>query len=157
MQIFKKFWRKSESSLLFIYENAVTNGTNLRAIKAMHRYERFLSLALKTQFLLLSSILKTSVDEVYYPNVFIALRIMLNCPNAVASAERSFSKLKLIKTFTRSHDRQQTILISHVVNRNFMCVLFSRIGRCHKAVFLTLHGLLPPSKDSQHLWPPADQ
>ena len=63
----------------------------------MHRDERFLSLALKTQFLLLSSILKTSVDEVY-PNVFIALRIMLNCPNAVASAERSFSKLKLIKT-----------------------------------------------------------
>jgi len=47
---------------------------------------------------LLSSIL----DEVY-PNVFIALRIMLNCPNTVASAEVSLNKLKLIKTFNRSH------------------------------------------------------
>ena len=28
---------------------------------------------------------------------------MLHCPNTVASAEMSFSKLKLIKTFNRSH------------------------------------------------------
>jgi len=68
----------------------------------MHRDECFLSLALKTEFLSLSSILKTHLDEVY-PNVVIALRIMLNCPNTVASAERNFSKLKLIKTFNRSH------------------------------------------------------
>jgi len=47
----------------------------------------------------LSSILKTRLNEVY-PNVFIALRIMLNYPDTVA---RSFSKLKLIKTFNRSH------------------------------------------------------
>jgi len=53
---------------------------------------------IKTHFLLLSFILKTRLDEVY-PNVFIAHRIMLNCPDAVASPERSFSKLKLIKTF----------------------------------------------------------
>jgi len=51
---------------------------------------------IKTQFLLLSAVLKTRLDEVY-PNVFIALRIMLNCPNTVASSERSFIKLKLIK------------------------------------------------------------
>jgi len=57
MQILKKICRKSESSLSFSYENAVTNGTNLLPIKAMRRDERFLSLALKTQFLLLSSIL----------------------------------------------------------------------------------------------------
>jgi len=56
---------------------------------------------IKTQFLLLSSIIKTRLDEVY-PNVFIALRIMLNCPETVASAETSFSKLKLMKTFNRS-------------------------------------------------------
>jgi len=57
---------------------------------------------MKAQFLLLSSILKTRLDEVY-PNVFIALRFMLNCPKTVASAERSFSKLELIKTCNRSH------------------------------------------------------
>jgi len=56
---------------------------------------------IKTQFLLLCSILNTRLEV--YPNVFIALRIMLNCPNTVASAESSFSKLQLIKTFRRSH------------------------------------------------------
>ena len=34
-----------------------------------------------------------------YPNVFVALRIVLTCPVTVANAERSFSKLKLTKTF----------------------------------------------------------
>jgi len=57
---------------------------------------------IKTLFLLLSSILKTRLDEVY-PNIFIALRIMLNCTDTVPSAEKSFSKLKLIKTFKRSY------------------------------------------------------
>jgi len=52
---------------------------------------------IKTQFFLLSFILNTHLDEVN-PNVFIALRIVLNCPDTVASAERRFSKLKLIKT-----------------------------------------------------------
>jgi len=50
---------------------------------------------INTQFLLLSFIVKTSLDEVY-PNVFIVLRIMLNCPDTVASTESSFSKLNLI-------------------------------------------------------------
>ena len=35
-------------------------------------------------------------------NVYIALRILLTCPVTVASAERSFSKLKLIKSFNRT-------------------------------------------------------
>ena len=37
-----------------------------------------------------------------YPNLWIALRIALTLPVTVASAERSFSKLKLIKTYLRS-------------------------------------------------------
>jgi len=37
----------SESSLLFSYENTVTERTNLRPVKAVRRDERFLSLALK--------------------------------------------------------------------------------------------------------------
>lgn len=37
-----------------------------------------------------------------YPNVWIALRILLTIPVTVASGERSFSKLKLIKTYLRS-------------------------------------------------------
>ena len=37
-----------------------------------------------------------------FPNVFIALRIYLTIPITVASGERSFSKLKLIKAYLRS-------------------------------------------------------
>ena len=36
------------------------------------------------------------------PNLCIALRILLTLPVSVASGERSFSKLKLIKTYIRS-------------------------------------------------------
>jgi len=55
---------------------------------------------IKTEFLLLSTILKTRLYEVY-PNIIIALWSMLNCADAFASTERSFSMLKLIKTFNR--------------------------------------------------------
>jgi len=47
----------------------------------------------------LSFILKTRLDEVY-PNVFIALRIMLNWPDTVAGTESSFRKLNLIQDFS---------------------------------------------------------
>jgi len=47
MQRLTKACRKSEPSLSFSYENTVTEGTNLRLIKAVRRDERFLSLALK--------------------------------------------------------------------------------------------------------------
>jgi hypothetical protein len=37
-----------------------------------------------------------------YPNTYVTLRIILTIPVTVAPAERSFSKLKLIKTYIRS-------------------------------------------------------
>jgi len=42
------------------------------------------------------------IEDDLAPNVSIALRILLNLPVTVASEERSFSKLKLIKTYLRS-------------------------------------------------------
>jgi hypothetical protein len=45
-----------------------------------------------------SEILKFIMDADCYPNVSIAYRILLTVPVTVASAERSFSKLKLLKT-----------------------------------------------------------
>ncbi|KAJ8871113.1 hypothetical protein PR048_027417 [Dryococelus australis] len=38
----------------------------------------------------------------FAPNIGVVLRILLTLPVTVASCERSFSKLKLIKTFLRS-------------------------------------------------------
>lgn len=43
-----------------------------------------------------------------YPNMSIALRLLLTLPVTVASGERSFSKLKLIKTYLRSTMSQET-------------------------------------------------
>ena len=44
-----------------------------------------------------------------YPNSWIAYRILLIIPVSVASAERSFSKLKLIKTYLRSTMSQERL------------------------------------------------
>ena len=47
--------------------------------------------------------------ENLYPNTFIALRIFLTAPVTVATAERSFSKLKLIKNYLRSTMSQERL------------------------------------------------
>lgn len=44
-----------------------------------------------------------------FPNAFIAYRILLTIPVTVASAERSFSRLKLIKTYLRSNMSQERL------------------------------------------------
>ena len=56
-----------------------------------------------------------SADEIFefvraadcYPNVSIAYRLLLTVPVTVASVERSFSKLKLLKNYLRSIMSQQ--------------------------------------------------
>jgi len=59
------------------------------------------------------------------PNVFIGLRIMLNCPETVASAERSFSKMQLNRTFTRSDmtDSKLSSLQMLSIEASCMCSL----------------------------------
>ena len=44
-----------------------------------------------------------------YPNVVIAYRVLLTVPVTVTSAERIFSKLKLIKTYLRSSMSQDRL------------------------------------------------
>ncbi|XP_065665551.1 uncharacterized protein LOC136086977 [Hydra vulgaris] len=56
---------------------------------------------LKSAYDFLNYIYKEELQETY-PNLVIALRIIPTLPVTVAKAERSFSKLKLIKTFHRS-------------------------------------------------------
>ena len=53
-------------------------------------------------------ILKSGLAEIF-PNVVVALRIILSMPVSVASGERSFSKLKLIKSYLRSTIAQERL------------------------------------------------
>ncbi|XP_034081663.1 uncharacterized protein LOC117552398 [Gymnodraco acuticeps] len=58
-----------------------------------------------------------------YPNLWVALRISATLPVTVAAAERSFSKLKLVKTYLRASMGQERlsglsiISINHVVSK----------------------------------------
>ena len=53
------------------------------------------------------------------PNLWVALRIMLTITITVAAGERSFSKLKLIKSYLRSsmsQDRMNSLAILSIEN-----------------------------------------
>lgn len=52
-----------------------------------------------------------------FHNLFVALHILLTLPMSVASVERSFSKLKLIKTYLRSSMCRETHGTSHNFSR----------------------------------------
>lgn len=56
----------------------------------------------------LRAIKKTGSKDLFM-NLWIALRVLLTTPVTVASAERSFSKLKLIKTYLRSTMSQERL------------------------------------------------
>ena len=53
----------------------------------------------------------------FYPNVSIAYRILLTIPVTIASAERSFSKLKLLKNYLRS------IMSQEILNGLAICTI----------------------------------
>lgn len=57
---------------------------------------------------LLSYITENSLKEIY-PNIYIVIRILLTIPVSTASAERSFSKLKLIKKYLRNTMSQERL------------------------------------------------
>lgn len=57
---------------------------------------------------LLSYITENSLKEIY-PNIYIVIRILLTIPVSTGSAERSFSKLKLIKNYLRNTMSQERL------------------------------------------------
>ncbi|KAF0749389.1 Uncharacterized protein FWK35_00024052 [Aphis craccivora] len=57
---------------------------------------------------LIKYIIENNLQEIY-PNVYITVRIMLIIPVSTASAERSFSKLKIIKNYLRNTMTQERL------------------------------------------------
>jgi len=55
-------------------------------------------------------VVNDGLDQEVFPNLSVALQITLTVPVTVASAERSFSKLKLIKTYLRSTMTQDRLV-----------------------------------------------
>ncbi|XP_051165632.1 52 kDa repressor of the inhibitor of the protein kinase-like [Leptopilina boulardi] len=76
-----------------------------------------------TPLIVLNFIKKHDLQDLY-PNIWIAMRILLTIPVTVASGERSFSKLKLIKTYLRltmsqnKHSNLATLSIEHDIAEN---------------------------------------
>ena len=58
---------------------------------------------------ILKLIFESNLTEIY-PNIVISLRILLTIGISVASAERSFSKLKIIKNYLRSTMGQERLV-----------------------------------------------
>lgn len=70
-----------------------------------------------------------------FPNVAIIYRILLTIPVTVASAERSFSKLKLLKSYLRStmtHERLNGLALIAIEN-DFM----ENVGMCSVTICVT--------------------
>jgi len=78
---------------------------------------------IKIQFLLLSSILKTRLDGVY-PDVFNTWYTAdyAELPDTVASATRSFIKLKIMKTFNKSHMTDSRLFRLAMLSSEASCV-----------------------------------
>lgn len=84
--------------------------------------------------------------EKLVPNIIIALRILLTIPVSVASGNRSFSKLKLIKTYLRNGMNQGrlnelTILrieknIANLINYDDIIGEFSAVNARKKRFFI---------------------
>ncbi|XP_049792308.1 uncharacterized protein LOC126199434 [Schistocerca nitens] len=89
-----------------------TKCRNLAAILQGHESSDIDALELREEMKVRSTLLKPGIGPKqtlefigrhnFVPNVNIALRILLTLPVTVASGERGFSKLKLIKTYLRS-------------------------------------------------------
>ncbi len=84
--------------------------SDLDSRELVQEIKNFPHLPLKTMSLLelITFMHDTDLSEIY-PNFWTALRIALTLPVTVAQAERSFSKLKLIKSYLRSTMSQQRL------------------------------------------------
>lgn len=95
-------------------QTTLSDGDDQHDIDAVELYEELKMLALVYHedqddvLSVLKYIVQNSLKDVY-PNVFVTLRIIGTIPVTVASAERSFSKLKLIKTYLRNSMTQDRL------------------------------------------------
>ena len=102
--------KKIETESLLKYCKDLGNSVNLDENIDINCHELHTELSHLTKMLpeevttplqVLQFIQDSNINDAF-PNTWIALRLLLTLPVTVASGERSFSKLKLIKTYLRS-------------------------------------------------------
>ncbi|XP_076897124.1 uncharacterized protein LOC143550346 [Bidens hawaiensis] len=94
---------KDLKSYCYSLQDALKNGEE----SDIDAEELFGKLKLFDTFLPSDAISPLDVDS--YPNALVAYRVLLTIPVTVASVERSFSKLKLLKTYLRSSMSQERL------------------------------------------------
>jgi NADH:ubiquinone oxidoreductase subunit K len=82
---------------------------------------KVIQFTLSTEIMSTIDILKFIKDTDYYPNVSITYRVLLTMHVIVASAEISFSKLKLIKTYLRFSMSQERLNIWQLRRLKMIC------------------------------------
>lgn len=97
-------------------ELARTYANDLNEEELLNEIESFKFHALTTEDGLEDATAATMLKILYeskleegYPNIHVALKIFVTLPVSVATGERSFSKLKLIKTYLRNAMKQQRL------------------------------------------------
>lgn len=75
-----------------------------------------------TPIKILQELYKFGLDD-SYPNIAIALRILLTLPVTTTSCERSFSKLKLVKNYLRSNIGQVRLTNLSIISIEYMISL----------------------------------
>ena len=78
---------------------------------------------LKTAYDFLTFTYRKQLLEVY-PNLCITLRVLLTCPVSLGATDKSFSKLKLIKTFHRSTVMDKKLKSSAMIFIKSACARF---------------------------------
>ncbi|XP_046742963.1 uncharacterized protein LOC124409411 [Diprion similis] len=99
----------------------IDGGELAEELESLKGYFLTSKMANLSAFMMLSHIITRSLDEIY-PNFIMASRIFLTLPVTSASGERTFSKLKLIKTYLRSTMCQDRL--------NGLAVLRGRVNVC---------------------------
>ena len=90
----------------------------LELVGEVVRFTKACPMDVNTPLQCLNYIYKENLHSIY-PNLSIGLRVLLTIPVSVASGERSFSKLKLVKTYLRStmcQDRLNGLAIISIEN-----------------------------------------